>query len=167
MIIVLSSNTFHTRIVTRNMYGSRTFKDLGQSMKNLWNSLKIHGIHPKLLNNPSGSVLQGPRPGPGALPHTAGRIIEQLGEYVTYFPFMFSLFHQTQYKRDFNTYSALQPKWGFSCYRHRRNLSLVLYSSGPGSLNPIFRPRVPSKQVGGVFEIICGVCCIELAYGDG
>ena len=33
--------------------------------------------------------------------------------------------------------------------------------SCPGSLNPEFRPRVLSKQVGDVFKCIWGVCCIE------
>ena len=33
----------------------------------------------------------------------------------------------------------------------------------PGSLNLIFRPRGPSKQVGDAFECIWGVFCIEVA----
>jgi len=36
----------------------------------------------------------------------------------------------------------------------------------PESLNPIFRPRHPSKQVGDVFKCL-SVFCIELAYGNG
>jgi len=38
--------------------------------------------------------------------------------------------------------------------------------SGPGLLNPIFRHRGPSKQVGHVCKYIWGVFCIEFACGN-
>ena len=35
-------------------------------------------------------------------------------------------------------------------------------SSGPGSLNPLFRPRGLSKQIGDVFKLVRYVFCIDL-----
>ena len=35
-----------------------------------------------------------------------------------------------------------------------------MYITGPGSLNPIYRPQVPSKQVGDMINI-WGVFCIS------